>query len=151
AARSGMLVAEDPDSKPHRVLASTKSNLAEQPESLRFALQPTEAGVCKIIWEGVSPHSADELVAPPESDEDKGAVAHGCEVLTSILEGGPKPAWQCFKEAAQAGVSKRTVERAKKVLNVTSNKQPTDDGIKWFWSLPSGGVGGLGGLESKAS
>jgi hypothetical protein len=51
AARAGMLVAQDPDSSFHRILACTKSNLAAKPPSLRYVLDPTDSsGVCRIGW-----------------------------------------------------------------------------------------------------
>ena len=90
AARLGMLVAEDPDSKIHRIVASTKHNLAKAPDSLRFTLEPMPQGVCRIAWCGISGRDADSLIGPGESDEEKGAIAQACEILKAILEEGPK-------------------------------------------------------------
>lgn len=55
AARSGLLVAKDPDDENRRVLASTKSNLGPLAPSLRFAVEGV-GEVPRIAWGGrISP------------------------------------------------------------------------------------------------
>src|SRR5262249_26278743 len=59
AARSGLLVARDPDNADRRVLASSKCNLAKLPPSLGFALEPAPNGALRLGWTGASSHSAE--------------------------------------------------------------------------------------------
>src|SRR5207244_2155617 len=50
AARTGLLVARDPDNDKHRVLACTKSNLTDIPAALRFSLEQAGQRVCRVNW-----------------------------------------------------------------------------------------------------
>jgi len=129
AARSGLLVAVDPDDENKRVLASTKCNLAKKPESLSFHLEDCN-GVSKVAWGGTSTHNADTLLA---SNEEQGALEEAENVLESILANGAVLANDVKREAKEAGVSERTLYRAKAKLKVESFKE----GLKaWYWELP---------------
>ena len=61
AARSGLVVAADPDQPGQRILAAAKCNLALPPRPLRFALEAAD-GVCRVRWLGEADVTADELV-----------------------------------------------------------------------------------------
>ena len=61
AARSGLVVAADPDQPGRRILAAAKCNLALPPRPLRFALEAAD-GVCRVRWLGQADVTADELV-----------------------------------------------------------------------------------------
>jgi AAA domain len=136
AARSGLLVARDPDNPDRRILASTKCNLAKLPASLSFDLSTADNGALRIGWIGASAHTAESLLAAPRDDEDAGAVQEAVEVLRSILESGPVPSEDVKKEARKAGISERTLHRAKTILDVKSRKLSfTGKGV-WQWSLP---------------
>ncbi len=136
AARTGALVAEDPDDEHCRVLASQKNNLGPRPRSLRYRLEPLPEGVCRVAWLGESDHKADKLVAQAEGEEEKGAVAEACTVLEEILEQGPQTVPAIKAQTAQAGLAWRTVERAKKKLNVKSFKDGFGGEGSWKWKLP---------------
>jgi len=134
AARAGLLVAEDPDNKDRRVLASMKCNLAKRPDSLAFQLARGGNGL-RAEWLGASPHTAESLLAAPrDCDEDRGALADAMDVLRQILADGPKPASEVRDEARQAGVTARTLARAKAMLNVQSTKASFNGA--WVWRLP---------------
>jgi hypothetical protein len=132
AARSGLLVAKDPDNPDRRVLASTKCNLAKLPASLAFDLTPADNGALRIGWMGESPQTAESLLAAPRDDEDRDAVHEAVEVLRSILDGGPVPAEEAKKEARKAGIAERTLLRAKDLLAVKSRKAGFAGNWKWF-------------------
>jgi hypothetical protein len=134
AARSGLLVAKDPDNPDRRILASTKCNLAKLPPSLAFDLSQAENGALRIGWIGESVHTAESLLAAPRDDEDKSAVQEAVEVLRAILENGPVPCEQVKKDARKAGVFNRTLYRAKDLLQVKSKR--LDFGGPWRWYLP---------------
>jgi hypothetical protein len=136
AARSGLLVAKDPDNPDRRVLASTKCNLAKMPASLAFDLSNADNSALRIGWIGESAHTAESLLAAPRDDEDGGAVQEAVEVLRSILESGPVAAEEVKRDARRAGVSDRTLSRAKGILGVKSKKVGfTGKGV-WQWFLP---------------
>jgi hypothetical protein len=136
AARSGLLVAKDPDNPDRRILASTKCHLARLPPSLAYDLTPADEGALRVGWMGESPHTAETLLATPRDDEDRDAVGEAVEVLRSILEGGPVPSGDVKKEARRAGIADRTLHRAKSVLGVRSRKAGFTGKGAWQWSLP---------------
>jgi len=136
AARSGLLVAKDPDNVDRRILASTKCNLAKPASSLAFELSAAENGALRVGWIGESTLTADALLAVPKDDEDRNAVQEAVQVLQSVLADGPVPADDAKKEARKAGISERTIYRAKDILGVKSRKVSfTGKGV-WQWSLP---------------
>jgi hypothetical protein len=136
AARSGLLVARDPDDPERRVLASLKCNLAKLPPSLAYSISPADNGAIRVGWVGESAHTAASLLAVPQSDEDKGAVQDAVEVLRSIISSGQRPADEVKREARNAGVSERTLYRAKSVLGVCSRLVGFGADGKWYWGLP---------------
>jgi hypothetical protein len=120
AARSGLLVARDPDSPEHRVLVCTKPNLSAAPRSLRFRVVPAEPGACRVEWCGPCDWTAEELLRAGGDPEERGALAEACEVLRALLKDGPRLARDCQEEALAAGVSERTLKRAKQRLQARS-------------------------------
>jgi hypothetical protein len=134
AARSGLLVAKDPDNPDRRIVASTKCNLAKLPPSLAFDLGTAANGALRVGWIGESTHTAESLLAAPRDDEDRDAVQEAVEVLMEILAKGPVEAEAVKKDARKAGVSQRTLYRAKAVVKVRS--QRLTFGGAWHWLLP---------------
>jgi len=134
AARSGLLVASDPDDESGRVLASTKSNLGAPPESLSFHLEKTELGVARAVWGGTSAHNANALLAMSSTDEEQTAVGEAKDFLRTVLTDGPVSSKRVASEAREAGISDATLRRAKAALRVESSKQGMGGG--WTWSLP---------------
>jgi hypothetical protein len=147
AARSGLLVAKNPDDESEQILACIKTNLGRMPPSLRFRLQEAENEVCRVAWCGVSSHKANDLVGAPEtaeereeSDERRSKLELAQEVLRRILAPGPKPCQACRQELVKVGVAQRTTNRAAKALNVRllfPNENETGD---YAWSLPATGL-----------
>jgi hypothetical protein len=134
AARSGLLVGRDPDNPDRRILASTKANLARTPASLTYALEIGPTGGLRVGWIGESSHTAEVLLAARPDEEDRGALQEAVEVLQAILANGARLVNDVKREAKAAGVSERSLFRAKAVMGVKSSKQ-TFSG-KWEWVLP---------------
>jgi len=141
AARSGMLVAEDPDvPDTRRVLAMTKSNLCAPPPSLAFRAEPvmTDGGVrsIRVAWEGESDHAAADLLGRL-SGEERTARQEAADILREELRGGPRPVSELQDVAERLGVSWRTVQRAARSIDVEKNRRGGigADG-RWIWSLP---------------
>jgi hypothetical protein len=156
AARSGLIVAEDPQDGDRRILASQKSNLARSAPSLAFSLEDAENGAVRVVWRGESPLGAAELLAARTNGDDNTQLAKAIRFLEELLAHGAVPSKRVEAEAKAAGIAKRTLERAKESLGVVSKKR---DGI-WFWTLPEdrqvpvpdnlGDVGGLGDVGPDA-
>jgi hypothetical protein len=84
AARSGLLVASDPDdhSRARRILASTKSNLSALPPALAYRLEEAPNEAVRVEWEGESQHTAKSLLAAStETDEQRDALAEATSFL----------------------------------------------------------------------
>jgi RecA-family ATPase len=63
AARSGLLVAKDPEDEERRILAVTKSNLAKTPPALAYRIATTADEIPYLVWEGTTDYTAASLLA----------------------------------------------------------------------------------------
>jgi hypothetical protein len=134
AARSALLVGPDAGGgDPHRhVLVQTKTNLSA---AVSLSYRTVKEGDDIVIeWLGVSPRTAAELVQA--AGWDRSALHEAMYVLYSILADGPVPARDAIGLAEKAGVSKHTLDRAKKALGVVSRKRGSGVGSSWSWALP---------------
>lgn len=132
AARCGYLIAKDPQDENKRVIACIKNNLAPMPPSLSFHIESVDT-TSRIAWDGVSSHSADALLAIPVSEEERSALDEAKDFLLEILAESSVDSKEIQKQAKAAGISERTLQRAKKILNVKSQK--SDFKGVWVWSL----------------
>jgi len=137
AARTGMLVARDPDDETARVLAPTKSNIAELPPSLGYRLTPS-GDVARIEWTGESSHGAGALLSTDETQPEARAVDEAGEWLAGELAAGPRPVSEVKSASRAAGLSWRTLERAKanaevQARRVSEDGKPRGAGV-WVWS-----------------
>jgi hypothetical protein len=136
AARSGLLVASDPDDENKRVLAPIKSNLCRPPDSLSFHLEADPAGAARVVWDGTSTHSANALLAFPATGEERHAIDDAKDLLLTVLADGPVASSQVKAEAKSAAISDITLRRAKAALGVVSQKEGMTG--PWVWWLPEG-------------
>ena len=129
AARSGLLLAADPNNSEMRVLACVKSNLGILPRSLSLEIK-TADGVPHIEWLGSSGQTAESLLGVQQAGEEKGARAEAIEFLQQELADGPKEATRIFQAAKSLGISERTLKRAKESVSAKSVKMT---GV-WYWT-----------------
>jgi AAA domain len=141
AARAVFLVAKDPDDPggDRRVFAPIKTNLALPPPSLafRFVADPGRPHP-RLAWEGVSAHDARALLDMSSAGDDRSAVDEAQDVLRAILADGPLRAQEAQRQAHEAGISHRTLDRARRALGITAHKsgRPGDPDQHWEWALP---------------
>lgn len=134
-ARSVLVVALDPANKQRRIIAHQKHNGTPEGVSLAFEIR----GDGRFYWDGTSDLNADQLLAAPRSDEERGALDDAATWLSDELTAGPMPVRDLKKAATDAGMSWRTIERAKTDLGVTAKRQSqgnNGDGL-WIWELPA--------------
>lgn len=131
AARSVLLLAKDPQDENYRILAVSKCNLSKLPPSRRFQLQAESPdGPAHVKWCGFSDYSANQLLEP-QTDRSP-ALQVATVFLKTQLADGPKRSDEILKAADAAGISERTVARARKTLGVNRHR----NGTHWFMSLP---------------
>jgi hypothetical protein len=132
-ARSGLLVAADPDDATgeRRVLAVAKGNLEGSVPSLGFTLEGGAArGAPRVVWQGPVEQTAASLLAARQAGR-RDEVEEARAFLAAALAAGPLPAREVLAAAEQAGVAERTLRRAKRELGVEARK--TSAG--WCWGM----------------
>jgi putative DNA primase/helicase len=142
AARSGLLVARDPDDPTgaRRALASQKSNLAPTPTSLTYVLEPTASGAARVAWQGPTSFTAAALLGQPASTDSRSALHEAMDFLRDALASGPGPVKEVEREAKEAGIARSTLRRAQRELRIKPRKlgRPGESGQQWVWALPEG-------------
>ena len=134
AARVVWAVGADPDNPARRGLAVAKTNLGAFPDPRAFSIAPDG----RFGWErDAAPElNADRLFSLPADGEERGARDEAVGFLREALDDGPRPCREVQREARGAGISERTLDRAKIALGVKSGKEGSGP---WLWRLPSQG------------
>ena len=111
-----------------RIIVHDKSSLAPEGKSLAFGLGDAEGFRWLDGYEGIT---SEELLCGFTA-ETKTATAE--ELIRSMLAGGREiMAEEVFRTADGKGISRRTVNEAKKAIpDIVTRK----NGKYWFWSLP---------------
>jgi putative DNA primase/helicase len=143
AARSGLLLARDPDDEGRRILAVTKSNLAPEAPSLTFQMETAPNGAARIAWGGESAHRANALVSLPTDEEEREAAADLRGFLHELLELAPRTFKEVQTSCRQAGfdASERTLRRARKAAGIVAQRRGFGPGSVMVWSLGNGHSG----------
>ena len=117
AARSVLLVGQDPDDPSRRAVVHVKSNLAPLGEAIGYTL---EGG--QFFWTGASDLTAGRILASASDDEERGSMAEAVDFLKDALSDGGRDAKAVEVEARQAGINTAALRRAKARLGVRSHK-----------------------------
>ena len=142
AARSGLVVETHPDNSDLRVLATSKSNLAEKAASLTYSITTAENNTAKVAWGKATGLDADDILNPDTSE-----VGKAKDWLALQLRDMPIPALTIKADAKEAGISEKTLYRAKDALGVKSLKDGF--GGSWRWHPVEDGQGGQGSQHSQ--
>jgi putative DNA primase/helicase len=149
AARSALLLARDPEDPDgpegrRRVLAHWKSNLSELAPSLLLELEPIvlaalngypDVKTIRMRELGESAHNGETLLAVRGDAQERGALEDAKAFLHDELSDGRRvSAATVQKRASAAGISPRTLDRAKAELGIRSKKDGFEGG--WAWALP---------------
>jgi RecA-family ATPase len=129
AARSALLVAKHPEDDQRRVLASQKSNLAEAPHSLAFALTEATNGAVRVEWKGETSLKANALLATPVSEEERREMMALSNAVTELLkendgewEGQPQKLLDTLEETTSAILPERPDELIKRLLKLAETE-----------------------------
>ncbi len=135
AARAGYIVTKDQQNPERRLVMPVKNNLAKDTTGLAYSVVTAENGAPVLVWEKEPiTMTADEALSPADSNEEKTNTDWAVEVLEVVLKDGPVPAAIIQKEAKQAGISPKALNRAKEKLGIKPKKADFKGG--WVWSLP---------------
>jgi len=112
-----------------RVIAHMKGNFSELGSSIKFRLSKADG----FQWMGECDITPDDIINfnARKAKEDKSKIDEAIDFLEEILADGEIPASEAIELAAEVGISKRTLDRARKELDVTSKKSEGH----WVWSL----------------
>lgn len=146
AVRSALLLARDPedpdgDRGRQRVLAQFKCNIAEFAESLTYEIEPVPIAEAddlvapRLRQIGVSETSGQELLNLG-SGEERSERAEAIEILESELGSETRRVKEVKAAVLSAGVSPRTLDRAKQALGVVSERKGFGPEGEWYWRLP---------------
>ena len=124
-----------------RIVCRAKSNIGIDDGGYEYDLQQKEviAGIFSsyALWGDAIEGSARELLAEPDNRETgengNSALEDAKDFLRELLTEGELAQKQIESDAKGASHSWRTVQRAKKELNIRSNKSKLDN--RWYWRL----------------
>lgn len=123
-ARSVLVVGRIKDDPTLRIIAHDKSSLAPEGASIAFRLDKDNG----FSWEGEYNITVDELLCGDNKVlKNKEAI----EFIKEYLADGEKKASDVFEAASDLGIKKKTLENAKRAIQVRSKKI----GNIWYWSI----------------
>jgi len=129
AVRSEMLAGGLPDDPESRALIHIKSNVGPMGRALGYAID----GEGRFSWTGESTITAFDLLASPEGPDRK--LTEATQWLSEKLKAGSVEQREIKEQAEAAGISYRTLQRAKIALKICSRKATFGGG--WLWWLPA--------------
>jgi hypothetical protein len=137
AARSVLLVGRDPRDASQRAFVHLLCSNAPEGPAMGFEIKDG-----RFQWTGVSDVTAEELLAPDDEGYvrsrrlEKSSLDDAVQFLTALLGSEPVLVTVVEALAATAGISMRTLRRAKAQLGVRSVRQGFGPGGSFLWSLP---------------
>lgn len=140
AARAALIVIKDRKNPARRLLLPLKNNLGKDTGGLAFAVQSEtlDNGIetSRIEWEREAvTMTADEAMRIDIDPDKSGEREEAKQFLLDLLANGPVLATEAERQYQEAGLSKRTIERAKKDLGIVSEKQGKNG---WTWAILKG-------------
>ena len=143
-ARVVMVAARDRETgdQAPRIFCRAKSNIGPDDGGLQYSLEQSalkdhpSVTASFVKWGATVAGTARELLgAAEESEDSEGNTMNSTkQFLISVLADGPVKAGDLLKDAAAAGYSRSSIQRAANALGVDRRK----DGMKggWTWRLP---------------
>ena len=112
----------------------SRATLGPLAPSLLFEPVTGPDGVVHIEWRGECDYTPEDSRAP--SEINNGRLAEAMAFLTDLLKDGPIEQKTIKKEAIK-GMAYRTVERAKELLEITSDREGWGPGSVCYWCWPT--------------
>ena len=130
AVRSALLIGRSKENDDERVMVQQKSNLAPTGAAIVFSV-----GEDGISFIKESELTADELLAcsSDKTGRPDTKTQEAMEIIRDLLSDGEEhEASECEARLNEAGISKSTAKKAKRILGVVSTKPH----YSWYWRLP---------------
>lgn len=127
AARSILMVSRDKEEPWKRYMFPVKSSLAPEGEPIGFELDKEKG----FHWIGKCQIDIDELLSVERSTAKKDAAI---KYLQTMLTEEDLPSAYIYEKMKEYGISKRTVQEAKKIAEIEAYKK----GKNWYWHMKVG-------------
>jgi hypothetical protein len=134
ACRFAMLVGRDPKDPNRWVLSQVRNSLAGLQPSLAYRITGADKTTASVEWLGSSPYSANQLLTSKGCTEPNPRV-EAADFLKKFLAGGPRTSQEIWQAAQKAGLTKRTLQRAKRSLDIRSVRVQVDGRPVSYWLL----------------
>jgi len=141
AARAAYLIASDDESDGRRLLLPLENNIGPDRTGFSFNIKSVSLGsgieTSCVAWDSkpVTVTADDVLGAETSGGHGKGALEEAKEFLRDVLSRGGIEGTAIYRQADDAGHSKRTIDRAKRELGIRSSKSTFTS--PWRWDLPA--------------
>jgi putative DNA primase/helicase len=133
-ARAVWLCVQDQDDEENYFFLCPKMNIGPPPKGLQYGIRgkelPNIGSIGIIVWNGTTDISADQAL---NMKSESGKLKEAKVWLSTYLV-SDTPAAEVLSAAEKAGISEKTLKRAKKSLGIESDK--TLDGWLWIASVP---------------
>lgn len=133
-----LAVGENPHTEDMRVLSSLKPTGAARPSSLQGGID-VQRGVPAWAWKGETPLTAADTFAGESDPLDQSLLREAVALLIDRLDAEEQPAKDMTAAAEDAGLSLRTLQRAKRQLGVTSHPKGPNEKRFYVWRKPARG------------
>jgi hypothetical protein len=133
ACRSAWLFARYPGKASQAVIAQVKNNLAPPQISLAYEMVTRPNDVPELRWNGTCNLSDADL--HKWADRIYPARLRARDFLNEILKDGPRPSKLIWAEALKLGLSKSTLNRAKKTLPIRFQRTVEGKHDTYYWFL----------------
>lgn len=135
--RAAYVVARDQENPTRKLFMPTKNNIAAEMGGLAYSIAVAENGSPIIAWEQ-EPVSmtADEALTALDSYERNSPVEEAVDFLKQVLSGGAAKASDVKKEAREAGIADRTLQRARERMGINPQRRGFGGEGGWTWELP---------------
>jgi hypothetical protein len=140
AARIAMVVGRDPSDPGRCVLAQVRNSAAPIQPSLAYQITGGAGVPPSLNWLGTTTLSADDLVGVPrkQATPSNRAVAF----LEKFLAEGPRTTKDVWEAAQKERLPKRTLQRAKAGLDISTERTNVEGRAVNYWALPGQTVPG---------
>jgi hypothetical protein len=126
----------DPEDDSKRVARVAKTNYKEPDAGVSFSIASDEEFECGYVV-NIKPSNitAAEITAAPVTVEERSERSDAKDFLQDHLQDGPLSADELERAANKAGISRRTLFRARKDLKIVSTRQSDAHGRAAGWTV----------------